>query len=252
MLVGLTFVAAFGLLATGCTERAPQVLYVNFNQAVDRATVCEARVNAEATRPIGWMDLAITNKYLLFPTVSNQMKESAQIFSQSVAELRGENNVVQITGATIDYDVPPDLAGDLAAQGLALPQGQFVFTSGSIDPEDQGVFVLEAVPALVGEVLRLSDLLSARYATTQILVRVVVEGVLADGQVVKSNEFVYPLNVCRGCLVYFPVPECTAPATEDLVVPCFPGQDEGVDCRVCYQLATTNKEAALCLPPVKK
>lgn len=237
----------------GCTDRSPQALFVQFNQAVDRASSCVARAGGQITRPIGWMDIGITNRYLLFPSVENGMPTSAEISGQGPSTLRLENNTVQITGATVYYDIPEDIQADLAEnQGVEVPQGQFVFTSGSIEPGSTTVAVLEVVPPRVGETLRLSKILSERYATTQILVRVTVEAVMKDGDTVNSNEFVYPLNVCNGCLVFFPVLDCTLPPTEEVTLPCFPGQDEGVDCRACYQLAVSKKEAALCLPPVKK
>ena len=234
------------LLSTGCTDRDPQVMYVLYNQAVDRGTQCLAQGNV--TRPIGWFDIGITNKYLLFPAVSNNLPTSESVTNQSAGELRLNNSTIQVTGGTVYYDVPPDLDADLAAQGVPLPQGQFVFTSGSVESETTGAFVLEVVPPLVGELLRRSDLLSTRYAATQILVRVTLEGVLPNGQVVNSNEFVYPLNICNGCLVYFPVTDCCAQSEAEILLPCFPGQDEGLDCRGCCQLATSPQETAICLP----
>lgn len=240
------------LSVTGCTDRSPQALFVQFNQAVDRASSCIARAGTDIARPIGWMDIGVTNRYLLFPSVENGMPPSASITGSGPSDLHLENNTVQVTGATIYYDLPADIVADLAEEGVEVPQGQFVFTSGSIEPNSVGVAILEVIPPLVGEVLRRSKILSERYATTQILVRVTVEAVLKDGDTVNSNEFVYPLNVCNGCLVYFSVPDCTALPTEEITLPCFPGQDEGLDCRACYQLAVTKDEAALCLPPLKK
>ena len=248
--IGLVALAA--VMASGCTDRSPQVLFVQYNQAVDRGTACTARAGSGISRPIGWMDIAVTNRYMLFPAVENGLPPIETVTATGATQLRLENNKLQITGATIYYDLPPDLEADLAGQGVAVPQGQFVFTSGSLQPGEIGALALEAVPPLVGQIIRLSTILKERYATTQILVRVTVEGVMLDGDTVNSNEFVYPLNVCNGCLVYFPIGDCTVTPDEPLELPCFPGQDEGLDCRACYQLATTKEEAALCLPPVKK
>lgn len=243
---------ALALLAGACTDRSPQVLFIQANQAVDRASSCLARAGGGVTRPIGWMDIGVTNRYILFPNVENSLPEIVNVTQTSESELRLENNTLQITGATIYYDLPADLEQDLANEGVAVPQGQFVFTSGSLKPGEVGAMIIEAVPPLVGEVFRRSTILAERYATTQILVRVTVEGVMLDGDTINSNEFVYPLNICNGCLVFFPVPDCTVLPEEEIELPCFPGQDEGLDCRACYILATTKEEAARCLPPIKQ
>jgi hypothetical protein len=73
------------------------------------------------------------------------------------------------------------------------------------------------------------------------------------GESVESNEFGFPINVCLGCLVSFPVasddlnlsvqPNCglagasMMSSSSSTSVPCVPGQDLPVDCSAC---AATN------------
>jgi len=73
-------------------------------------------------------------------------------------------------------------------------------------------------------------------------------GQTLGGQSVESNESQFPVNVCNGCLVYFPPAaddparpgvDCAA-AGEDVPVPCVFGQDEAIDCRLCNELPICN------------
>ena len=63
-----------------------------------------------------------------------------------------------------------------------------------------------------------------------------------------------PVVVCRGCLLEYPPeardplspqPNCQAPLVDesgvsvDVETPCYPGQDDPVDCRVCRVLLTS-------------
>ena len=69
------------------------------------------------------------------------------------------------------------------------------------------------------------------------------------GESVESNEFGFPINVCLGCLVSFPVaeddtmlsvqPNCglagaSMTSSASASVPCVPGQDLPVDCSTCF------------------
>ena len=73
--------------------------------------------------------------------------------------------------------------------------------------------------------------------TVNLVARVVVVGALADHRVVRSGEFWFPITVCAGCLVYYPAGVEPSSMTGDITAPCFPGQDDGVDARLCYAFA---------------
>ncbi|MGD0677988.1 MAG: hypothetical protein ABSC94_21450 [Polyangiaceae bacterium] len=80
-------------------------------------------------------------------------------------------------------------------------------------------------------------------------------GVTLGGQTIESDEFVFPVDLCRGCLIDFAqadidplylAPNCAsnpgvmATTTE---VPCVRGQDLPVDCSQC-------QDVAACSPPL--
>ena len=108
---------------------------------------------------------------------------------------------------------------------------------------------LEVVTSDVGQLLKQAQLIMGEaYQSAQLLVRVTMEGQLQDGTIVYSNEFTYPITVCNRCLIYYPVADCTTQESEpEVVAPCFPGQDDAVDCRLCYVLAEHAEDAEKCL-----
>ena len=77
-----------------------------------------------------------------------------------------------------------------------------------------------------------------------------VFGTTLGGQSVETDEFQFPINVCNGCLPFFPLgsqdpaqfaldnkPNCKAATGTTSAVPCILGQDQGVDCRLCQNFA---------------
>jgi hypothetical protein len=70
-------------------------------------------------------------------------------------------------------------------------------------------------------------------------------GTTLGGEYIESDEFLFPVDVCHGCLVSFPAglsgtalhDYCsgvgTSLATSE---PCVPGQDQPEDCRQCFGL----------------
>jgi hypothetical protein len=81
-------------------------------------------------------------------------------------------------------------------------------------------------------------------------------GKTLGGLSVTSNEFEFPVDVCRGCLIGFsaqdmsaaaPSPNCLGSGsgtTTTLATPCFPGQDDTVDCSACQQIPDCHGVAA--------
>jgi hypothetical protein len=83
-------------------------------------------------------------------------------------------------------------------------------------------------------------------------------GQTTGGDSVESDEFEFPVNVCKGCLIQFapqdidscfPVPNCLAAASmtgsgaaSSLPVPCNPGQDIPIDCSQCLNVGDCNPQ----------
>jgi hypothetical protein len=70
------------------------------------------------------------------------------------------------------------------------------------------------------------------------------------GRYIESDEFEYPVDVCKGCLISFspqdirpgfPVPNCLGNAaagssTAQQTLPCVVGQDLSIDCIQCQAI----------------
>lgn len=236
-----------------CAEHEAQVLFIESNQMIDDKSNCELQVGgAGIIRPYGYIDLSLTNKYILFPSFSSGMPKTEEVTGKSSTELASDNSTIQILGAIVDFDVDPLIGAEILARtGASIPQGLFVHTTASVEANSESLTAVEVVPPFVGELFRQAQLLmGVPYQSTQVLVRVTLEGQLLDGTTVYSNEFVYPLTFCNQCLIFFPVEDCTIQeSATDLEAPCFPGQDDAVDCRLCYILASNADEAQKCLAP---
>jgi hypothetical protein len=77
-------------------------------------------------------------------------------------------------------------------------------------------------------------------AVTHVVAHAVVNGKTVTGGAVKSIPFDFPIDLCTGCLVAFP-PEvgpaksgCGTAPQSFVATPCVTGQDQVVDCRLCY------------------
>jgi hypothetical protein len=81
------------------------------------------------------------------------------------------------------------------------------------------------------------------------------------GESVESNEFGFPVNICNGCLVSFPLaeqennlptPNCAlggaASSGSSASVPCVLGQDLAVDCSACQQKAFCRQNQGVVTP----
>ncbi len=242
-------IAVLAVASVGCADRNPQELFIEFNGALQQGQcVVQAGSRLNQVRAVGFMDLAVTNQYWMFPSFRNMLPNSEQATQLSIQDLHNENNFVSILGAKVRYDI-----GDvgLANQGLALPDSLFVFSSGYAEPDQESVTQIQAVPAIVGEILRQAGKLQQRFAAAQLVVHLTLEGRLQDGTVVHSNDFLYPITTCNGCLLYYPVvPQaCCDPEEAGSVtqIPCLIGQDEPVDCRVCCVTAGSVAEAKKCM-----
>lgn len=83
-------------------------------------------------------------------------------------------------------------------------------------------------------------------------------GKTTGGRDVESDEFEFPVDVCRGCLIAFSpadinpnaaIPNCIGPCTagssaaSTAPIPCVPGQDLPIDCAQCQTIADCRPNA---------
>ncbi len=118
--------------------------------------------------------------------------------------------------------------------------------SGSVPPnasEAPGFSVVFAtlIPSSVGEAF-LEDL-EGTTMTRTVIAEVSVFGETLGGTNLDSSTYTFPIEVCHGCLVMFPLEAVMADADGELRcvgeadgagdAPCRTGQDSTIDCRLC-------------------
>ena len=107
-----------------------------------------------------------------------------------------------------------------------------------------------------------------RRTDAEIIAHIRLKGETLDGREIESNEFLFPVRVCNGCMITYPadmlvdrsgVLTCPPrdPSAEDVAgpadVPLCPGSlgsdDSFVDCQTCQGLAIDSCARQLCQPP---
>ena len=230
----LPFLLAAVLGASSCARTNPQSLLIRGNVFVNSGSGCEFAVAGNESGPFrtrGVVDLALADTYWMLPTVENLLPAVEAIGSAPVnkTQLHNEDHNVTVTGAILNYQL-----NDISVQAAGVPSDLFVHSTLVVPPEKLASIPIEAIPGSVGSRLIQHTRLGTRGQAAEMLVKVILEGHTQGGHVLHSNEFVYPLTVCNGCLPFNPPgTRCTSLDPEPDEVPCIFGQDEKLDCRVC-------------------
>lgn len=246
----VSIVAVAVLLVSGCIDPEDmdnaQGLRLVSNSLVSSRNQCQVRKGSTEVRLYGVLDVAIADEYLFFPQVENTLPESGIGSGLTPNELRLDNNLVTILGASIHYDYDADSLGDLGGI-LEEYQGWFSHASGSAEPGEMIPTQFPIIPwELVDAIASSSAVEPTATGGFKLIARITVHGVLADHTLIRSNEFWYPITVCAGCLVYHPPGALCEVFSDSIALPCFPGQDDGIDSRACYYLATTATQRERC------
>ena len=180
----------------------------------------------------GSLDLALTNSYVAFPLIGNQL-----IARGDVRLSRAEPNRVVLEGAEVRL-LNPD--------GSERVPAFTVTATGTIDPTASsdpayGVTSVEVIPASIGVQLR-DGLLAEGVASRAIHAEVRVFGKTLGGTDVETGPYVMPIDLCFGCSVSFPtvdpttnLPNCGVVEGEGTgqVEICRAGQDRTTRCSLC-------------------
>lgn len=244
-------------LLSACAENTPEI-YILQNASTDDD--CEPSTTSDAFVSRGTLDLFVTNQYVMFPLARNSMVPSEGVSFGGAGGAGGglagtdwEANTVTLRRARVEFNAPDAL-------GVPLPSDFEIPISGSINPEDEAAVGLQVVTPSIGNALAASPLLQASSSSVTMLVRIKFFGVTGAGREVDSNEFVFPIELCVGCLLdvppeavdpAFPSPNCRiADGFDSTTVSdsCFIGQDQPVDCRLICPLVSDDDPTGICQP----
>ena len=228
--LGMTTLCA--LAAPGCADN-DSMLFVEGVLAVE-ATDCVAKAESGALmRAAGTLDLSLRKGYRAAFLVGSQLTQRG-----SREQLRTETARLVLKGA--DITLQDAYARDLALGGNPNPFSTigsgFVNPAGGTDP-GLGVIFVDVIPATL-----VDSVAAAVQGSGLVLAKVKVFGETLGGQKIESGEYLYPIQICSGCLVSYPTSTntgqigsftCTAPAQATTSSVCALGQDQVVPCTEC-------------------
>ena len=235
-----------GVLASCAPEGTPQALTLERNAMVGAKASCLVTpATSGIFRSAGTLDLLFANSYQMFPMITNRLPEATETSLLDKQQGAMEPHGVVLTGARLWFEIN-GLMGQWDGGETILPDEIFVPTSGYMHPGDIATVQVEILPAALVDLLDGDMVFDSIYTGGYLIVHMVVEGRKLDGTKVRSNEFLYPINVCRGCLMYWPIEPttCCDAIVSDTIV-CFPGQDESIPCDIgCAVIGLDERAAA--------
>jgi hypothetical protein len=187
----------------------------------------------------GTLDVAFRDHYSPTYLVGNQM-----VPEQSTQQLMTETSTVNIQGAVVRIT---DAAGNQLSTFTRLAAGTIYPSTGGVPGYAPiTVLTIDHDTIVNNAAIQANVVKSALPGTVRLVTYVRFFGKTLGGRYVESNEFEFPVDVCRGCLITFsaqdinttglyPIPNCVGNGntTMQQAVPCALGQDLLIDCIQC-------------------
>jgi hypothetical protein len=241
LVVAGSAIAAAGVSASGCVDNT-ETLFV-LGVMVAQPPTCIFK--PDPTQPIlleGTLDVLLLHSYLAGILVGNQYTPRG-----AKQNLRAESTRITLRGAEVTLT---DSSGtqitctnDANCGSFTVYGTGFVDTSRSEEP-GWGLFSAELIPLSVGKFIQdTMDSKGVKLKTVYAAVKVFGESL--GGQDVTSSVLTYPIQICEGCLIDFPLAAVESVGTSGALAcvssasstpnqaPCIVGQDALVDCRLC-------------------
>jgi hypothetical protein len=235
LVLALVTASGFCALIPSCADNNMSIFIRQFqaNQAPD----CTLTSDPTALAVFGGtVDLGLTNTYVAFPLIGNQL-----IARGDQKQSKAEPNRVAIQGAEVTLKQLDD-------SNIVDPFS--VLATGTVDPAPAtdptyGVTSVQLLPPALAPQLIAALGLKNSGASASIKASLKVFGQTLGGKNVETGVVDFPLTVCIGCTVSVPRDavsptggprNCDAPlatATASTKSFCAIGQDTPVDCRQC-------------------
>ncbi len=210
---------------------------------------CIATVDESLYLTSGTVDMAVAQSYSFYPLVRNNIRDIIETKRYQPTDARLNTKAVSLKRAKVTYHTQEEFSVQLADR--VVPLSASVATSGLT-----AVAVELLTPAMIRQFRNADEFIvrgsqgEIRPARTSLdlTVGVTVEGETQDGNQVESNEFVFSLRVCNGCLVTY-YPGCTNGTEEDTSGDvCVVGWETPISCAVCNAYARDPLARQLCEP----
>ena len=267
LLVLVTGLAMFAGLV-GCQDREVGMNILEM-KPIDPSS-CLAVGDEGAFRAGGVVDLALRTNYEVHPLVENNMVDTVTIKSLDSTDARVSTNSIVLRSAIIEYTALDQLSANIQAQRIIPLSGtigigqQLLITGLDLFSSD----MLEQFRSADEFLLIDGGEARPRRTDAEIIAHIRLKGETLDGREIESNEFLFPVRVCNGCMVTYPpemlversgVLSCPPrdPTMEDptatvevpLCESSLGSDDTFVDCQTCQGLAIDSFARQLCQPP---
>jgi hypothetical protein len=219
-LIAVTLCSVVPATTLGCADNESML----FIQGVLRPEGVDCSFNAEPSAQMqlnGVLDVSFQSGYIAALLVGNQLTRQGDR-----DKVRTETARITLRGAVVQVVDPG--TGDTITEYTTDGTG-FADVGSGTEP-GYGLMFAELVPPGVGE------------PGTRINVAVRVFGDTLGGDEIESNELIFPISVCSGCLISYPSEaldlqgRCNVPkpsTASDTEPVCNPGQDDPVECWDC-------------------
>ncbi|MEN9577025.1 MAG: hypothetical protein RJA70_34 [Pseudomonadota bacterium] len=194
---------------------------------------CEVTADPGSTQLLrGTLDVAFLRSYEAALLVANQLTPRGD-----KEQLRAETQGIQLRGAEVQLST----ADGALLDEFSVPTGGFVHPSDSQAP-GYGTALVTVIPPARGQAFFEALSAGARGEVRTVVASVRVFGETSGGIEVTSGAFTFPIDVCFGCLVEFPLEAiedtgngrvCSGAADGVTTSQCLRGQDQKIDCRTC-------------------
>jgi hypothetical protein len=242
-MAGGLLLAGTAAISTACVNDNSTVFIFDVlaQQLVSPGSQC--LFTTDPTQPYvsaGVLDVGLRTAYFAEFLVGNQIVSQA-----SATAPQTETSYVQFSGAVVKVTDTADntlayYTEMVGAAALAPAQG----TTPSFEPI--GVTIVDE--ASIASYIQALEPGGMDYGgTVQLITHTYFFGQTLGGESVQTNVFTYPVTLCYGCLVSYsasdvnpnaPLPNClnatsSNSASTALPGPCFPGEDDAIDCSQC-------------------
>jgi hypothetical protein len=202
METGIFLLLLSSLIACQDTEIGMQIVNIRpFD--VDN---CQASDSDDVFLVSGMVDIALRDNYIVNPIVRNNLADVTKQKGLQASDARIATNGIVLKSAEIEYSPLDGIAG-------SIPGARVIPLSGTVsETSSLMLFNFPLIESEVMEALRSSDTFflidegTARPKRTSVtlLTSIRIKGETLDGRPTESEPFLFPVEVCNGCMVTFP------------------------------------------------
>ena len=186
---------ALAVLSSGCVDEA-RIFYIRQNQVPSSG--CKIATTTTIYNPMGRLDVSVGQGYWLYPLMENALT------STTTGDGEPERNALILKG----FEVELDLQGMNNTAGLTIKQEQLKFwlpATGYLGPGGKLAGSIRVIPdwlaAKMGDPSTGPVKAQAPSGGWPVIYAIVTAVASKTGSEVESAIFVYPIEICNGCLV---------------------------------------------------